>query len=171
MSIFSTLFSRRPDDRAALRPLWHRVVAIAREKQWYDQLGVADSVAGRFDAVTMVLALVMLRMENDPALVSPAARLTELFVTDMDGQLRESGVGDLMVGKKIGRLMAVLGGRLGAYRDGLAGDDAGLAAAVARNVSLLESSDPAALVSALRQLCVQLDSINAQALLAGEITR
>ena len=171
MSIFSSLFPRKTDDRAALHPLWHRVVAIAREEQWYAQCGVADTVAGRFDAITLVLALVMLRMEREEALVSPAARLTELFVTDMDGQLRESGVGDLVVGKKIGRLMAVLGGRLGAFREGLAGEDTVLTEAVKRNVSLIEGSDPGGVAARMRLLAGQLDGLNAAALLAGEIAR
>jgi cytochrome b pre-mRNA-processing protein 3 len=65
----------------------------------------------------------------------PSVRLTELFVTDMDGQLRESGVGDLVVGKHIGRLMSVLGGRLGAYRAALAGQE-DLGAALERNLTL-----------------------------------
>ena len=54
-----------------------------------------------------------------------ARRLAERFVDDMDGQLRELGVGDIVVGKHIGRMMAMLGGRLGAYRDGYAAGDIG----------------------------------------------
>jgi cytochrome b pre-mRNA-processing protein 3 len=63
-----------------------------------------------------------------------AARLTERFVTDMDGQLRELGIGDIVVGKHIGRMMAMLGGRLTAYREGLAGDAATMDAALVRNL-------------------------------------
>ena len=62
--------------------------------------GVADTVEGRFDMIAPILALVMLRMENSAALAAKTGLLTELFVDDMDGQLRESGVGDLVVGKK-----------------------------------------------------------------------
>ncbi|MCP6606682.1 hypothetical protein NL500_31285, partial [Klebsiella pneumoniae] len=69
--------------------------------------------------VTLVLCLLLLRMERSADLKMHCALLTELFVTDMDGQLRESGVGDLVVGKHIGRLMSVLGGRLGAYHAAL----------------------------------------------------
>jgi cytochrome b pre-mRNA-processing protein 3 len=170
VSIFSRIFSRG-DDRAALRPLWHRIVAIAREEHWYAQCGVADTVAGRFDAITLVLALVILRMEREDALVSNSARLTELFVEDMDGQLRESGVGDLVVGKKIGGLMSALGGRLAAYREGLAGDDSLLAEAVMRNVSLNEGSHPGLVAHAMRVLADQLDDLSGEALLAGEIVR
>lgn len=160
------------DDRAALRPLWRRVVAIAREPQWYSKGGMADSKSGRFDAVTLVLGLVLLRLEREPALIAPAARLTELFVADMEGQLREGGMGDPTVGKQIGKLMGVLAGRTGALREGLAADDpAVLAQAVARNASLVEGADPALIAAELRHLAARLDGIDADRLLAGEIER
>ena len=88
------LFGTRHDDRDTVRELWHRVVAIAREKEWYRTCGVADTLAGRFDLITLVLSLVMLRMEREEALIPPSVWLTELFVEDMDAQLREQGVGD-----------------------------------------------------------------------------
>ncbi len=171
MPILSRLISRKGGDRAALRPLWHRIVGIAREEQWYAKGGIADTLPGRFDAITIVLVLVLLRMERDAALVSQSARLTELFVEDMDGQLRESGVGDLVVGKKIGGLMSALGGRLGAYREGLAGDGAALIQAVQRNVSLIEGADPATVATEMRCLSQQLAALPDGALLAGEIAR
>jgi cytochrome b pre-mRNA-processing protein 3 len=120
MSLLARLMGRSHDERDGVRPLWHRVVEIAREKEWYATCGVADSVAGRFDMITLILALVLLRMEREEALITPSVWLTELFVEDMDGQLRQGGVGDLVVGKHIGKLMGTLGGRLGAYRTALA---------------------------------------------------
>ncbi|GMM61978.1 ubiquinol-cytochrome C chaperone family protein [Novosphingobium pituita] len=137
MSLLARLMGRSHDERDGVRPLWHRVVEIAREKEWYATCGVADSVAGRFDMITLILALVLLRMERDEALITPSVWLTELFVEDMDGQLRQGGVGDLVVGKHIGKLMGTLGGRLGAYRTALAADQAEreLALAIARNMT------------------------------------
>lgn len=171
MSIFSRIFSRR-DEHAAVRPLWHRVVAIAREPEWYAQGGVADTVPGRFDAITMVLAAVLVRMEREEALIPPSVLLTELFVEDMDGQLRESGVGDMIVGKHIGKLMGTMGGRLGAYRDALASDDAAaLADAVTRNVSLRDGADPTAVAVRLRTLADTVAAMPAADLLAGNIAR
>jgi cytochrome b pre-mRNA-processing protein 3 len=170
VSLISRLLGSRTDDHAAVRPLWHRIVEIAREKRWYAELGLSDTVAGRFDAVTLVLSLVMLRMERSPALARPCVLLAELFVTDMDGQLRQSGVGDLVVGKHIGRLMSVLGGRLGAYREGLAApcDDA-LEAALARNLSLRESVDVAPLARAVRDLADRLAATDDETLLAARV--
>ncbi|MFC0204446.1 ubiquinol-cytochrome C chaperone family protein [Novosphingobium soli] len=175
MSLLSRLLSRRPDSRDAVRPLWHRIVEIARETHWYSDCGVADTVPGRFDAVTLVMALVMLRMErdkaHDDALITPSVRLTELFVDDMDGQLRQSGLGDLVVGKHMGRLMSVLGGRIGALREGLAQDDGVLAEVLARNVTLVAAADRAQLVAEVRRLHAQVDALSDVDLLAGRIAR
>jgi len=169
-SFLSRLFGAGKDDHAAVRPLWHRLVAIARDKAWYTQGGIADTVGGRFDAITLVLTLMLLRMEHVEELKLPSVRLTELFVTDMDGQLRESGVGDMVVGKHIGRLMSVLGGRLGAYRDALAqADDAALTAALTRNVTLVEGADAAPLATLTRALAQDLAALHDDDILHGEI--
>lgn len=113
-------------------PLYAAIVARAREPHWYVEGAVPDSVDGRFDMVAAVLALVLLRFESEPAMAAISAQLTERFVDDMDGQLRELGVGDVTVGKHIGKMMGMLGGRLGAYRDGLAAGD--LAPPLLRNL-------------------------------------
>ena len=168
-SLFARLFGGG-DPHSKVRDLWHAVVAGARAPGWYAEHGIADTVGGRFDAITMVLSVVLLRMEGEEALKAPSVLLTELFVTDMDGQLRESGVGDLVVGKHIGRLMSVLGGRLGAYREALASaDPAALEAAVARNVSLNEGASPAGVAGALRSLAAHLQTLSSGDILSGEI--
>ena len=143
MSLLAKWLRPRSDPRDALLPLWHRVVEIAREREWYRDCGIADTVAGRFDAITLILAIVLIRMEREDDLIEPSVRLTELFVDDMDGQLRQGGVGDLMVGKHIGKLMSTLGGRLGAYRTALEDGEDAMTAAVERNVTLIEGGDPA----------------------------
>lgn len=176
MSLLSRIFGQATDDRAAVRPLWHRIVEIAREKEWYAQCGVADTVPGRFDAITLVMALVVLRMERDKALIEPSVYLTELFVDDMDGQLRQSGVGDLVVGKRMGKLMSVLGGRIGALREAFAAGDgsevrAALVPVLERNVTLIESADTAALASRVQALATQLDALFDDDLMAARIER
>ena len=172
VSLLSRIFSRSADPREALRPLWHRVVEIAREPDWYAGGRIADTVPGRFDAITLVLSLVLLRMERDPKLTQASVFLTELFVEDMDGQLRESGVGDVVVGKHMGRLMSVLGGRLGALREALAeAEDTQLIAAIERNANFAEGGSPAEVAVDLRVLAGHLAALSDEALLAGEIAR
>jgi len=73
--------------------------------------------------VAALLSMVLLRLEAEPGNEALNAALAERFVDDMDGQLRQMGIGDIVVGKHIGRMMAMLGGRLGAYREGLAAGD------------------------------------------------
>ena len=169
MSFLSRLLRRKDDDRAAYRPLWHRTVELARDPRWYAEGGVADTVGGRFDAITLTLCAVLLRMEREPALVEPSVRLTELFVDDMDGQLRESGIGDPALGKHVGRLVSALGGRLGAFREALAqGNGATWREAVGRNVSLREGEAAGALADKLYAEFERLGAADTHALLGGE---
>ncbi|WP_375427556.1 ubiquinol-cytochrome C chaperone family protein [uncultured Sphingomonas sp.] len=142
MSLLERLFGRTGAEPTL--DLYNAVVARAREPHWYVEGAVPDTVDGRFDTVAAVLALVMLRLEQDgPVGAEPSARLAERFVDDMDSQLRQLGIGDMTVGKHIGRMMSMLGGRLGAYRGGLGGGD--LDGAVVRNLFRGETPGPEAL--------------------------
>ncbi len=62
MGLFARLLGRQTDEHAAVRPLWHAAIAVARTPRWYAELGLQDSVPGRFDAVATVLSLVLGRM-------------------------------------------------------------------------------------------------------------
>ena len=170
MSIFARLFRASADPREAMRPLWHKVVEISRQEHWYEADGVADTVSGRFDMITAVLSLVLIRMEREEELIQPSVWLTELFVEDMEGQLRQSGVNDVVVGKRMGKLISVLGGRIGAYRDALTQDgEAALREAINRNVSLLDGHTAEPLANDLRALAARFDTVGSSALLAGDI--
>ncbi|MGV3730054.1 MAG: ubiquinol-cytochrome C chaperone family protein [Sphingopyxis sp.] len=126
------LFRSDPDPREARRPLWQAVVATARAPHWYAEGGVPDTLDGRFDMVSLVMALVLHRIDDDPDQALAGVQLTELFVSDMDGQMRQIGFGDMVVGKQVGRMMGALGGRLGAYRAPDGSDE--LKAALVRNL-------------------------------------
>ncbi|MGE8143352.1 ubiquinol-cytochrome C chaperone family protein [Novosphingobium sp. NPDC080210] len=170
MSLFNRLLGRPDPGQEQIRPLWHKVVELARDPDWYARGGVADTVPGRFDAITLVLALVMRRMDGQPELRAPSARLTELFVSDMDGQLRQSGVGDLAMAKRMGKLMSVLAGRMEALEQALAQpDDAELIAVIERNVTLNDGADVAAIAARVRQLAARLAAIGNDDLLTGRI--
>jgi len=144
LKFLSRVLGTAPDPREQLRPLWHRVVELAREPSFYTDCKVADTVGGRFDLITAVLCTVMVRVEASD-MRAESALLAELFVEDMEGQLREFGVNDVVVGKRVGKLMSVLGGRLGAYRPALTDRDREkLTGAVQRNVTFVEGSDETA---------------------------
>ena len=116
MFSISKLFKSEPDPREARRPLWNAVVDAARAPHWYARGTVPDTLDGRFDMISLVMALVLHRIDEDPGQGIAGVQLTELFVNDMDGQMRQIGFGDMVVGKQVGRMMSALGGRLGAYR-------------------------------------------------------
>lgn len=169
MSFLSRLFSGR-DGRDALRPLYLAIVAEARRPFWYAEGAAPDTVDGRFDMVAAVLATVLIRMEADgEAGRGPSALLTELFIDDMDGQLRQQGVGDVVVGKHVGRMMAALGGRISAYRDGLAGGD--LDAPLVRNLwrGVAPPGGAGVVAGGLRALHARLAGLPLAAIMEGRL--
>ncbi len=170
MSFLTRFLGLGRDPREELRPLWHGVVATSREPEWYADCGVADTTEGRFDMIALVLALTLMRMENSADLAPRTGLLTELFVADMDRQLRDTGVGDLMVGKKMGKLVSALGGRIGALREAMIESDAALAVILQRNVTLTdEEKKPFALAVRTRALTGDLAALDDAALLAGDL--
>jgi cytochrome b pre-mRNA-processing protein 3 len=145
MFLLKRLFSKaEPDPKLKLIPLYDQIVAKARLPHWYVEGQVPDSIDGRFDMVAAILTLVILRLEEDNSRAPDMAHLIEVFVDDMDGQLREVGIGDMIVGKHIGRIMGAIGGRLGAFREAMA-DMAKLDDTILRNIYRAETADAAAL--------------------------
>ena len=172
MGLWQRLAGRKAQNPAAA--LYEAVVARGREAHWYEAGGVPDTVNGRFDMIASVLAIVLLRMEAEPAAAEPSARLIECFVDDMDGQLRQIGIGDVVVGKRMGKMMGLLGGRLGAYREALAADPASgaFAEALLRNLYRGEHQGEEALAHSeaeLRKLQAALAEVELDALLAGRL--
>ena len=132
--------SRRRRHEQAAFALYGAAVRAARRSILYlpppSGFGVADTLDGRFDLVALHVALLIRRLraqpEPGPAL---AQALFDAMFADMDRTLREMGVGDLSVGKKVRVMWEALHGRAVAYESALgAGDRAALAAALARNV-------------------------------------
>jgi cytochrome b pre-mRNA-processing protein 3 len=118
-------------DRKAQK-LYGAVVAAARRPAFYAGLGVPDTPEGRFELVALHLYLLMDRLCAGGEDVNPLIQRTiETFITDMDDCMREFGVGDITVAKKVKRAAAVFYDRSGTYRAALdATDDVALAAAV-----------------------------------------
>ena len=167
MGWWGRLFGETRDEAL---PLYNAVVTRGRAEHWYVGGGVPDTVDGRFDMIAAVLAMVLLRLEAQPEAAALSAHLTERFVDDMDGQLRQLGMGDMVVCKHIGKMMSMLGGRLGAYRDGLAAGD--LAPALVRNLYRGEAPAPDAVAhvaAALMALRSELDALPLDRLTAGEL--
>lgn len=170
MSLIQRIFGETKQ-RAPLLPLYNAVVAKGRAPAWYRDGQVPDTLDGRFDMVTAILTLVLLRLEQEgESGKGPSVLLTEIFIEDMDGTLRQIGIGDYVVGKHVGRMMSALGGRLTAFR---AGREAGsLAEAVARNIfhDAPPSDESLAFVAAgLAGFAEALDGAETRAILQGQL--
>ena len=120
-------FSSRTQPRRTASELYGRVVAQSREPWFYGDLGVPDTPEGRLEMVLLHVTLVLHRLKAEGSAVEPVARaLAEAFVTDMDDCLREMGVGDMTVAKKVKKAAAALFDRTRDYEHALASptDDA-----------------------------------------------
>jgi cytochrome b pre-mRNA-processing protein 3 len=167
--MLARLFGRQ-DAVMPWRPLYQSVVDAARAPAWYAVGRVPDTLDGRFDMLAALLALTLLRIEDEgePGR-EPAARLAELFIADMDGHLRQEGVGDIVVGKRVGKMMAALGGRMSAYRVAQA-PDGDWAAALDDSVRRLPDADAAArdwLTARMRATAAVLEKTPLATLAAG----
>ncbi len=172
MGWIQRILGRKPDRSAALLPLYEQVVARARQPHWYQEGAVPDTMDGRFDMVAALLSLVLLRLEDSDDARQESVWLTELFVTDMDGQLRQLGVGDVSVGKHMGKIMSALGGRLGAYRRAMAGEGS-METAIRRNIFRDEAAPcggVAYMETAMRRHAQLLSELATPTLLGGSAT-
>ena len=132
--MFSSPFRRRRQEQK-IDALYGAIVAQARRPAFYVEYGVADTVTGRFDMIVLHLALVLRRLRAASESEQPLGQgLFDAFCNDLDGNLREMGVGDLKVPKEMRRFGEAFYGRAAAYDRALAADAAELAATLARNV-------------------------------------
>ncbi len=122
----------RPD---TIPTLYGTIVAQARMPCFYQDYAVPDTVNGRFDVIVLHLAPVLDRLSVEPSLRDVGQGLFDRFWQDMDHNLREMGVGDLAVPKRMRGLGEAFYGRAGAYRNALADDDQrALVEALVRNI-------------------------------------
>jgi cytochrome b pre-mRNA-processing protein 3 len=135
---------KRDDQRATIDRLYGAIVAQARAPAFYADFGVPDTVAGRFDMLVLHVHLVTRRLAAADAIARDAGQaLCDRFFEDMDANLREFGVGDLSVPRKMRTLAEAYYGRAARYDAALDDpDECALVAALVRNV--FESKAPAA---------------------------
>jgi cytochrome b pre-mRNA-processing protein 3 len=166
-----------------IQGLYGAIVAQARSTAFYTRFGVADSVDGRFELIVLHLVLVLRRLggEQEEARAQPAAaagfgrigqRLFDLFCRDLDDNLREMGVGDLAVPRKMRKFGEAFYGRQAAYGAALdAADEGALEKALARNIlGMVETSENAArLARYVRTAAERLAGEAGDELLAGGV--
>jgi cytochrome b pre-mRNA-processing protein 3 len=130
--VLKKLFARKKTDPSAA--LYAAIVAAARQPRFYANWRVPNTLDGRFDMLVLHLFLVLERLRGDTSTQELQQALTDRFFAEMDAALREVGVGDLAVGKKVRKMAEAFYGRATAYRAGLAKNDTSLQDALARNV-------------------------------------
>jgi cytochrome b pre-mRNA-processing protein 3 len=175
------LFRRKPHERAGFA-LYTAAVTAARDPWHYGPaVGAPDTLDGRFDLIGLAVALLIrrVRTDPDPRAGALAQAVFDAMFADMDVTLRELGVSDLTVGKRVKRMWEAFHGRARAYEAALdAGDAAALEAALLRNLWRVEPGTAAAaahlpgaaaLAGAARRVAAALGAQEFAALLRGEV--
>jgi cytochrome b pre-mRNA-processing protein 3 len=135
-----SLFKKKRD-RLNVGALYQHLVERSRHPVFYTQCGVPDTIDGRFDLLGLHVHLVLRDIRRRGQGREPLGQAVfDAFFGDLDQGLRESGVGDLSVAKKIRKMAEAFYGRAAAYDAAMGqavAQDArksSLSAAIARNV-------------------------------------
>lgn len=165
---------RSPPFEENARALYGTAMAQARQPVFYEDGGVPDTVDGRFDMVAVHVFLILRRLKGDHEQTEALAQtLFDHMFADMEQALREMGVSDLAVGKKVKDMAKAFYGRIKAYDEGLdAEEGAVLNEALTRN--LYRHADPApanlsAMAAYVRREAAALDERPLESLLAGQV--
>jgi cytochrome b pre-mRNA-processing protein 3 len=124
----------RLSPRGTIETIYGMIVTQAREPLFYRDLGVADTVNGRFDLLILHLWMVLRRLRPIEGGVELTQALFDRFCEDMDANLREMGVGDLAVPKRMQAFGEAFYGRAAAYDLALAEGHEQLSQALCKNV-------------------------------------
>ena len=156
--------------------LYLDIVAQARQPAFYRSLAVPDTLDGRFDMIVLHAFLVLRHLRTrGPEAEALSQVLFDYLLSDMDQSLRESGVGDLSVGKHVKRMAKAFYGRAAAYGRALDGtaDGETVQDALARN--LYRSSPPPVVIldrmaDYVRDASAHLEQVPLSTLLGGTVT-
>jgi cytochrome b pre-mRNA-processing protein 3 len=125
---------RRPPHPGTIEAIYGMIVAQAREPLFYRAMGVPDTVNGRFDMVLLHLWMVLRRLRPTEGGAELSQALFDHFCGDMDDNLREMGVGDLTVPKRMQKFGEAFYGRVAAYDLALDAGTEALAQALCKNI-------------------------------------
>lgn len=128
--------ARRRENAEIVLVLFEAIAEQARDQAFYTSLGVADTVMGRFEMLALHVHLFQHRAKSgSEALQTMAQDVVDALFRELDDSLRQIGIGDVAMPKRMKKLAQMVYGRWEAYGAALDADDAGaLAEAYARNV-------------------------------------
>lgn len=122
--------------------IYRKIVEQARKPNFYAELGVPDTVDGRFELVALHAFLVLRRLKPGAGGKGDIGQaLFDVMFEDMDLSLREMGAGDMGVGKRVKAMVQAFYGRVASYEAGLSAEGRELEEALARN--LYGTTEPA----------------------------
>jgi cytochrome b pre-mRNA-processing protein 3 len=124
----------RIPQRGTIEAIYGMIVTQAREPLFYRDLGVPDTVNGRFDLLVLHLWMVLRRLKSIEGGIGLSQALFDRFCDDMDGNLREMGVGDLTVPKRMQAFGEAFYGRAAAYDLAVTDGTEPLAQALCKNI-------------------------------------
>jgi cytochrome b pre-mRNA-processing protein 3 len=154
--------------RETIEAIYGMIVTQAREPLFYRDLGVPDTVDGRFDLLVLHLWMVLRRLRELEGGTDLAQALFDHFCEDMDANLREMGVGDLAVPKRMQAFGEAFYGRAAAYDLALTDDSDALAEALSRNILDGGTGENARRLAAYARTAIAaLTALDAAALLAA----
>jgi len=154
--------------RGTIEAIYGMIVTQAREPLFYQALGVPDTVNGRFDLLLLHLWLVLRRLQSAAAGATLSQALFDHFCNDMDDNLREMGVGDLTVPKRMQAFGEAFYGRTAAYDLALTGGPEALAQALCKNILSGVDIEKARLLAAYAEAVVAaLAGLDEMALVSG----
>jgi cytochrome b pre-mRNA-processing protein 3 len=155
--------------RGTIEAIYGMIVTQTREPSFYRDLGVPDTVNGRFDLLLLHLWMVLRRLRSASDAGNASQALFDRFCDDMDANLREMGVGDLTVPKRMQAFGEAFYGRGAAYDAAFVAGGEAPANAVCKNILNGENMDSArVLATYAKTVMVQLDGLDDAALLSGK---
>ena len=166
---------RRSSQTRTIHALYGAIVAQARSVPFYADYGVPDTVNGRFDLIVLHLVLLLKRLDRSSETTRGLGKelgqeLFDAFCRDLDANLREMGVGDLAVPKRMQAFAAAFYGRQAAYLAALGeADPRAFEKALARNILGSDDGRAASLAAYARAALAGLDAQDDSALLRGEV--
>ena len=115
--------------------LYRQLSAQARLQVFYTRYGVPDTLDGRFEMLCLHAYALFHSLKGKGADAEALAQASyDAMFADLDGSLREMGVADLGVGKRIKAMTEALNGRIQAFDRAFATDGLDLDEAIRRNV-------------------------------------
>ncbi len=173
MGLFSFLRRENPSETAAIA-MYGSIVAQARTATFYSELGVPDSLNGRFDMIILHAMLVMRRLRDEPTETDHtlSQALFDYMFKDMDRSLREVGVGDMSIGKHIKKMAKAFYGRAEEYEKGLDQNDETFLEALKNNLYRTETptqTQTQLLMQYVRSTEKALKSISFEDIIAGRL--